>query len=67
VRGLGVGQIAGLVDKDDPSGHGRVPFKSRRICEARPIMRLKSGAARFVIAGIKTIGDRTLHNVHHQN
>ena len=31
VRGLGVGQIAGLVDEDDPAGHGRVPFQSTAI------------------------------------
>ena len=29
VRGFGVGQIAGLVDEDDPAGHGRVPFQSK--------------------------------------
>ena len=29
VRGLGVGQIAGLVDKDDPASHGWVPFQSK--------------------------------------
>ena len=32
VRGLGVGQIAGLIDEDDPAGHGRVPFRSRAAC-----------------------------------
>ena len=29
VRGLGVRQIAGLVDEDDPAGHGLVPFQSK--------------------------------------
>jgi hypothetical protein len=32
VRGLGVRQIAGLVDEDDPAGHGRVPFQSKAPC-----------------------------------
>ena len=51
VRGLGVGQVAGLVDKDDPAGHGRVPFQSTALCKFGPIMRSKSGTARVVIAG----------------
>jgi hypothetical protein len=44
VRGLGVRQIAGLVDEDDPAGHGRVPFRSRPKNSAEPVMRLMSGA-----------------------
>ena len=39
VRGLGVGQIAGLVDKDNPAGHGWVPSRSKPDVDARPIMR----------------------------
>ena len=35
VRGLGVGQIAGLVDEDDPAGHGRVPFQSKAALRMR--------------------------------
>jgi hypothetical protein len=46
VRRLGVRQIAGLVDEDDPAGHGRVPSGSRPRCEVRPIMQVMSGAAR---------------------
>ena len=69
VRGLGVGQIAGLVDKDDPAGHGWVPFQSQTACvqNERPIMRSKSGTARIVIAGIETVGDCAGRDVHHQN
>ncbi len=57
VRGLGVGQVAALVDKDDPAGHGRVSFQSPALCKIRPIMRSKSGTARFVITRFKSIGD----------
>ena len=68
VRGLGVGQIAGLVDEDDPAGHGRVPFWSTaNMLRSRPIMRSKSGTARIVIAGNETIGDCAARDVHHQN
>src|SRR5262249_14549405 len=45
VRGLCIRQVAGLVDEDDPAGHGRVPFKSRPEYDAKPVMRLMSGAA----------------------
>ena len=67
VRCLGVGQVAGLVDEDDPAGHGRVPFWSTAISGSRPIMRSKSGTARIVIAGSETIGDCAPRNVNHQN
>ena len=32
VRGLGVRQIARLVDQDDPSGHGWIPSQSKPVC-----------------------------------
>ncbi len=67
VRGLGVGQVAALVDKDDPAGHGRVPFQSPALCKVRPIMRSKSGTARFVITGFKSVCDSTGDDVHRQN
>ena len=72
VRGLGVGQVAGLIDQDDPAGHGRVPFQSMPLCKTwpvktGPIMLSKSGTARFVIAGIETIGDSAGRDVHHEN
>ncbi len=38
VRGLSVGQVARLIDQDDPAGHGRVPFQSMPLCKTRPIM-----------------------------
>ena len=37
------------------------------MCKRRPIMRSKSGTARFVIAGNETIGDCAGGDVHHQN
>ena len=67
VRGLGVGQVAALVDKDDPAGHGRVPFQSPALCKVRPIMRSKSGTARFVITGFKSVCDSTGDDVHRLN
>ena len=67
VRGLGVGQVAGLIDQDDPAGHGRVPFQSMPLCKTRPIMLSKSGTAQLVIAGIETGSDRAGRDVHHEN
>ena len=67
VRGLGVGQVAALVDKDDPAGHRRVPFQSPALCKVRPIMRSKSGTARFVITGFKSVCDSTGDDVHRLN
>ena len=68
VRGLGVGQVAGLIDKDDPASHGRVPFRSTRYVKFGPIMRSKSGTARLR-HNRKRIRLATVprHDVHHQN
>ena len=66
VRGLGVGQIAGLVDKDDPAGHGWVPFQSKARAKG-PIMRSRSGKAQLVIAGNETNGDSAVCDVHHES
>ena len=49
MRRLGVWQITGLVNKDDPPGHGWVPFQPEALSKGRPVIRAGSEARHVLV------------------